>query len=116
MSKNNWFSLGMAVLSLTLIFGACGEMSSGNSAGQVLVIGPAASYSVQVYSAGSNSGRASYRLDWAANEFLVNTNTITEPDGMTYAADYSFRALARQACYWADGGERGPPRPEGGIT
>ena len=106
--KNSWFALGMAALSLALVFAAFGDLGSGSSANQMHVIGPAAGPSAQVYSTGPN-GRASYRLDAMTYELAVAADTIAVSSGMAYAADYYSKAYAKETCYWADGGERGPP-------
>ena len=108
--KKNWFALGMAVLSLALVFAAFGDWTSGSCASQALVIGPAAGRTVQVYSTGSNNGRASYRPDGMVYELSVTADAIAVSSGMAYAADYCSKARARNACYWADGSERGPPK------
>ena len=106
--KNSWFALGMAVLSLALVFAAFGDLGSGSSANQMHVIGPAAGHTVLLYSTGSN-GRASYRPDGMTHELSVAEETIAVSSGMVCAADYYSKARATKACYWADGGERGPP-------
>ena len=114
MQKNNCFALGMALLSLTLVFAACADMSSHSSASQILVIGPAAGPVVQVHSTGTNNSRASYRPDGMMNEVSVAADTTTITSGMAYAADNYSGGRARKAYCWADG-ERGPPNHERGM-
>ena len=115
MQKSNCLALGMAVLSLTLVFAAYADMGSYSSASRFLVIGPAAGPTAQVPSMGTNNGRASYRPDGMVNEVSVVTNTTTTTSGMAYAADNYSQARARKAYCWADG-ERGPPKSKGRIV
>ena len=114
--ENRCLALGMALLSLTLVFAVCGDWGSGGGASQIPVIGPAAGPTAQVYSTGANNSKTSYRPEWMACDLSVAASAIAVSSGMAYSADYYPQAYARKACYWADGGERGPPKHEGGMV
>ena len=106
--------LGMAVLSLALVFAACGDLGTGQSASEVLVIGPAPGPIAQVNYTGAYNGRSS-RPGEMVYEFSVAANSFAVLSGMAYIADNCSQVRTGKAYNWASG-ERGPPGNEGGIA
>ena len=115
MKKNNWVAAGMALLSLTLVFAAFGDISPGSSASKILVIGPATSPVAQTPSIGANNGRVPYKLDGILYEVSAAATSTAVSSGMAYAADNYSYAYSNKACFSVDS-KRGPPHHKGEIV